>query len=73
MGDLFLLSEAQMTRIARPLPPSYSVPRVDGRRVVSGFGYVIRSGLAVEGHSSGVWPRQDALQPPHSLVPLGSV
>ena len=45
MGDLFLLSERQMARIAPYFPLSHGVPRVDDRRVVSGIVYVIRNGL----------------------------
>ena len=45
MGDLFLLSERQMARIAPHFPLSHGVPRVDDRRVVSGIVYVIRNGL----------------------------
>jgi transposase len=45
MSDLFLLSEAQMARIALHFPLSHGVPRVDDRRVVSGIVYVIRHGL----------------------------
>ena len=44
MGDLFLLSERQMARIAPHFPLSHGVPRVDDRRVVSGIVYVIRHG-----------------------------
>jgi transposase len=45
MGDLFLLSEHQMARIAPYFPLAHGVPRVDDRRVVSGIVYVIRHGL----------------------------
>jgi transposase len=45
MGDLFLLSEAQMGRLSPHFPLSHGVPRVDDRRVVSGIVYVIRNGL----------------------------
>lgn len=45
MGDLFLLSAAQMARIAPHFPLSHGVPRVDDRRVVSGIVYVIKHGL----------------------------
>ena len=34
MADLFLLSEAQMRRIARYFPLSHGIARVDDRRVV---------------------------------------
>jgi len=40
MSDLFLLSEAQVARIALHFPLSHGVPRVDDRRVVSGIVYV---------------------------------
>jgi transposase len=45
MGGLFLLSEAQMARIAPHFPLAHGVPRVDDRRVVSGIVYVIKHGL----------------------------
>jgi transposase len=45
MSDLFLLSTAQMQRIAPFFPLSHGVPRVDDRRVISGIVYVIRHGL----------------------------
>ena len=45
MDDLFLLSKAQMRRIAPFFPLSHGVPRVDDRRVVSGIIFVIRNGL----------------------------
>ena len=45
MGDLFLLSEAQMERISPYFPLSHGVPRVDDWRVVSGIVYVIKHGL----------------------------
>ncbi len=45
IGDLFLLGEGQMARIAPHFPLSREVPRVDDRRVVSGIVYVIRNGL----------------------------
>jgi len=45
LGDLFLLSERQMARISPSFPLTPSVPRVDGRRVVSGIVYMIRNGL----------------------------
>ena len=41
----FLLSRAQMRRIAPHFPLSHGVPRVDDRRVISGIIYVIRRGL----------------------------
>ncbi len=45
MGDLFLLSAAQMARIFPYFPLAHGVPRVDDRRVVSGIVYVIKHGL----------------------------
>ena len=44
MSDLIWLSPAQMRRIEPYCPLSYSVPRVDDRRVISGI-FVIRNGL----------------------------
>jgi putative transposase len=41
MADLFLLSEAQMRRIAPYFPLSHGVARVDDRRVISGIVFVI--------------------------------
>lgn len=37
MGDLFLLSQAQMSRLSPHFPLAHGVPRVDDRRVVSGI------------------------------------
>ena len=45
MGDLFLLSKAQMRRIERYFPLSHGIARVDDRRVISGIIFVIRNGL----------------------------
>jgi putative transposase len=45
MGDLFLLSEAQMRRIKPYFPLSHGIARVDDRRVISGIVFVIRNGL----------------------------
>jgi transposase len=45
MGDLILLSEAQMRRIEPYFPQSHGMPRVDDRRVISGIVFVIRNGL----------------------------
>ncbi len=45
MDDLFMLSEAQMRRIAPYFPLSHGVPRVDDRRVISGIVFVLRNGL----------------------------
>jgi len=43
MGDLILLSEAQMRRIEPYFPQSHGMPRVDDRRVISGIVFVIRN------------------------------
>ena len=45
MSDLFLLSPAQMLKIAPFFPKSHGVARVDDRRVVSGIVYVLKNGL----------------------------
>ena len=45
MDDLFLLTEAQMRRIAPYFPLSHGIARVDDRRVISGIIFVIRNGL----------------------------
>ena len=45
MSDLFLLSAAQMRRIAPYFPLSHGIPRVDDRKIVSGIIFVIRNGL----------------------------
>jgi putative transposase len=45
MGDLFLLSEAQMHRIEGYFPLSHGVARVDDRRIVSAIVFVIKNGL----------------------------
>ncbi len=58
MGDLFLLSEAQIARISPHFPLSHGVPRVDDRRVVSGIVYVIRNGLQWKGAPSGYGPHK---------------
>lgn len=44
MGDLILLSEAQMRQIEPYFPLSHGVPRVDDRRVISGIVHVLMSG-----------------------------
>jgi transposase len=56
MGELFLLSERQMARIAPHFPLSHGVPRVDDRRVVSGIVYVIRHGLPWKDAPPGYGP-----------------
>jgi transposase len=45
LGGLFLLAEAEMSRIAPHVPLARSVPRVDDRRVASGMVFVIKHGL----------------------------
>ena len=45
MGDLFLLSKAQMRRIEPYFPLSHGMPRVDDRRVISAVVFVIRNGF----------------------------
>ena len=45
MGDLPMLSAAQMLRIEPYFPLSHGVPRVDDRRVLSGIVYVLKNGL----------------------------
>ena len=45
MGDLLLLSEAQMGLISPHFPLSHGVARVDDRRVVSGIIFVLKNGL----------------------------
>ena len=45
MADLFLLSEAQMRRVAVYFPLSHGIARVDDRRIVSAIVFVIKNGL----------------------------
>ena len=45
VGDLFMLSEAQMRRIAPYFPLSHGIPRVDDRLIVSAIIFVIKNGL----------------------------
>lgn len=45
MSEAFLPTEAQMRRIEGFFPLSHGVPRVDGRRVISGIVFVIKNGL----------------------------
>jgi hypothetical protein len=45
MGDLFLLSERQLTRILQYFPLDHGVPRAGDRRVVSGIVDVVRNSL----------------------------
>lgn len=60
MGDLFLLSERQMARISPYFPLARGVPRVDDRRVVSGFVYELRHSLqwkdAPKDYGPHKWP-----------------
>jgi len=58
MSDLFLLSTAQMQRIAPFFPLSHGVPRVDDRRVISGIVYVIRHGLQWKDAPRGYGPHK---------------
>ncbi len=60
MDDLFLLSKAQMRRIAPFFPSSHGVPRVDDRRVVSGIVFVIKNGLR--------WRDAPAAYGPHKTI-----
>lgn len=45
MSDLFMLTDAQMERLAPFFPKSRGCPRVDDRRVLSGIVFVNRNGL----------------------------
>jgi len=45
VDDLFMLSEAQMRRIAPYFPLSHGISRVDDRLIVSAIIFVIKSGL----------------------------
>ena len=45
MTELFLLSPAQMRRIAPYFPLSHGIARVDDRRIVSAIIFVIKNGL----------------------------
>ena len=56
MAGLFLLSEAQMGRIAPHFPLAHGVPRMDDRRVVSGIVYVIKHGLQWKAAPAGYGP-----------------
>lgn len=58
MSGLFLLSEAQMARIAPHFPLPHGVPRVDDRRVVSGIVYVIKHGLQWKDAPKGYGPHK---------------
>ena len=58
MGDLILLSEAQMRQIEPYFPLSHGVPRVDDRRVISGIVFVIRNGLRWRDAPRGYGPHK---------------
>ena len=58
MNGLFLLSEAQLARIAPHFPLARGVPRVDDRRVVSGIVYVIKHGLQWKDAPKGYGPHK---------------
>lgn len=45
MSDQLWLTEAQLARMSPHFPLSHGVPRVDGRRVISGIIHVICNGL----------------------------
>lgn len=45
MTDLIWLSQEQMRKIEPYFPLSHGVPRVDGRRIISGIIFVIRNNL----------------------------
>tara|TARA_B110001454_G_scaffold213707_1_gene232324 strand:+ start:410 stop:757 length:348 start_codon:yes stop_codon:yes gene_type:complete len=45
MSDLCWLTDEQMARLQHYFPKSYSKPRVDDRRVLSGIIFVNRNGL----------------------------
>ena len=58
MEDVFMLSEAQMRRIAPYFPLSHGVPRVDDRRVISGIIFVIKNGLRWRDAPHGYGPHK---------------
>ena len=69
MAELFILSEAQMVRLAPLLPAdTRGVPRVDDRRVISRIVHVLRSGGPLGGRPDLLRTAQDAVQP---IRPLG--
>jgi transposase len=45
MGEDFMLTRKQLSRIKPYFPLSHGKPRVDDRRVISGIMYVIKNGL----------------------------
>ena len=67
MSDLFLLSQAQMRRIAPYFPLSHGIPRVDDRRVISGIIFCDQEWSALARCAEGLWPAQDYLQPLHPM------
>ncbi len=58
MFGLFLLSPAQVQRIAAFFPVPHGIPRVDDRRVVSGIVCVIRNGLRWKDAPGGYGPHK---------------
>lgn len=60
MSEPWLLSEAQICRIKPCFPLSHGIPRVDGRRIVSGIIYVIRGGL--------MWRDAPKAYGPHKVI-----
>jgi len=58
MGDLLLLSEAQMRQIEPYFPLSHGVPGVDDRRGISGIVFVIRNGLRWRDAPPGYGPHK---------------
>ena len=58
MEVMFMLSEAQMRRIAPYFPLSHGVPRVDDRRVISGIIFVIKNGLRWRDAPRGYGPHK---------------
>ena len=60
MSSVWLLSEAQMRRIAPFFPLSHGVPRVDDRRVISGIIFVLKNGLR--------WRDAPAVYGPHKTI-----
>jgi len=60
MSELLMLSRAQMRRIEAYFPLAHGVPRVDGRRILSGIVFVIRNGLR--------WRDAPAAYGPHKTI-----
>lgn len=58
MGDLFVLSERQTSRISPFFPLAHEVPWVDDRRVVSEIVYVLRHGLQWKDVPKGYGPHK---------------